>query len=97
MSEMIERVARAIHRERFKVAAPCPDWASADPVLHETARALARAAIEAMREPIYEARAVFGKLDLAKLHSEDPYLHSIVRHAMDSLDAALADPEKESA
>lgn len=41
------------------------------------------------RVAIAEARAVFGKLDLAGLHAESPYLHSIVRHAMDSLDAAL--------
>ena len=41
-----------------------------------------------------EASAVFGKLEedgeLRALHERSPYLHAIVRHAMDSLEAALS-------
>ena len=52
MSEMVERVARAIYEDDFggPDRTPTP-WAERDEEFRETVRSNARAAIQAMREP----------------------------------------------
>lgn len=62
MSEMIERVAKAIYggRKQYYGAhfpEPLP-WEDAGEPIRKIFRALARAAIEAMREPTFEMRRV---------------------------------------
>jgi hypothetical protein len=43
----------------------------------------------ALEAAAHEARSVFQAIDLKKLFASDTYIHAIVRHAIDSLNAAL--------
>jgi hypothetical protein len=63
MSEMVERVARALYESegsdmlaKADHAFPKPSWDRAHPALKDDCRVKARAAIEAMREPVWAMR-----------------------------------------
>ena len=89
MSEMIERVARAIYNAapHLHQGEPIP-WEELRGPLHDSALRLARVAIEAMREPTFNmVRVGTQRFDNVSWGDIEECWHFII-------DAALAPPEE---